>query len=737
MKQWSLFLILGLTISASHAQSTLTSPEPKTVKGQVYDMSNAELLVGANVVLIGTQQGTTTNDRGRFELEIESDEVELIISMVGYQSDTFRVSAGSNLNMMLRPGANLDEVVVEGQEQSASLIQGINQVTLSRDELDRAACCNLSESFETSLDVDVESSDAVTGTKMIRMLGLDGRYVQISEEYNNGISGIGLPYGLGLVPGPWIESIQVSKGPGSVTTGHEALAGQINVEYQKPDRAEKLYLNGYANMAGQFEGNLYSSHQVSEGTSTALLAHGHWRQAGVDRNGDFFYDVPNSKMASVANRWKFNKPGTRVRGQFGFRYTQQDLDGGQLENLIERWFPMETRIKRAEFWSKTALLNDAGSDRDWSLAFMSKAIWHRNYSSFGQRFYEGEQAEVYLRFMSDIQINSENQLKLGASFRYDWSSELLSDYSPAWPVSLNNEEIIPGVYAEHTLELSNGFTAISGVRADYHNQFGTFLSPRLHLKHNPGDNTAIRISAGRGWRTVEAISENLSWLASNRDFAVDFGGSNTAVESGWNSGAGLVQQFKIAGREATLRFDYFYTYFTQRVIADVDESNAAVLVTSSTDPARSHAAQIDFGYFVHRNLEARFAYKYEDVRVSTAGELRRQILVPYWRGLSTLAYQSNDELWEADLTAQLVGPSRLPLQFELDESNRFVTLNAQVSRRIGKWLIYLGGENLTNYRQDNPIRNWEDPLSPDFDAALIWAPILGRNIYAGFKFYLD
>ena len=186
-----------------------------------------------------------------------------------------------------------------------SRVETIQTQKINREELGRAACCNLAESFTTNPSVDVSYSDAVTGARQIRLLGLSGTYVQMLTEQVPHFRGAAGLYGLNYVPGPWMESIQVSKGTSSVKNGYEALTGQINIEYKKPQNSDPLTLNLFAADNGRIEFNGDGNYMIRENLGVGLMVHYSNDKQGHDSNHDGFLDLPKTEQVNLLNRWYF------------------------------------------------------------------------------------------------------------------------------------------------------------------------------------------------------------------------------------------------------------------------------------------------------------------------------------------------------------------------------------------------------------------------------------------------
>jgi outer membrane receptor for ferrienterochelin and colicins len=233
-------------------------------------------LAGVNVYWAGTTKGTFTDTGGKFSISRQGiTDPKLVFSLLGYGKDTLAVNSDkAKLEVELRSNeTELGEVEITGKQDNTfvSKLNARATTVITTGELQRAACCNLAESFETNASVDVSYSDAISGARQIQLLGLSGIYSQIMTENVPLIRGLATPFGLNYIPGSWMESIQVAKGTSSVVQGYESVTGQINVEYKKPETAPKFFLNLFGNSNLRFEGNADAAFKINDKLSTSVL----------------------------------------------------------------------------------------------------------------------------------------------------------------------------------------------------------------------------------------------------------------------------------------------------------------------------------------------------------------------------------------------------------------------------------------------------------------------------------
>ena len=712
----------------------------KNVSGVVIEETKAgkfRPIPFANVYWLGTQAGTSTDTTGYFELPMNPDTRSLIFSYVGYSSDTVKVEQPDKLTIILKHEQVLDAVEVVYREKSTeiSYMDAIKTEQIGQDELYKAACCNLSESFETNPSVDVAITDAVTGTKQIQMLGLDGKYMQITREAIPDIRGLASVQGLTYIPGTWIESIQLNKGSGSVASGFESVTGQINVELEKPEHMNRWFLNGYGNQGGRTELNLNAAQKLSDKVSTGVLLHGNIRPIEVNGNGDEFLDFPTGHMVNAVNRWKFtNNKGWE--GQLGMRAIDEEKRGGQIDREIGFPYQLGWNTRRYEVWGKSGFVFPNAKYR--SAGMQTKLVHHDYDGFFGNRQYKANQQSAYVNTLyQSIFGTSTHKFRTGASFQYDKFTESLDSNQ------YNREEVVPGAFFEYTFTYFTKFSAVAGVRTDYHNYYGAFVTPRLHMRYEIKEGSVLRASAGRGQRTANVIAENISLLATSRAWEIDgdpsIPGFGLRQEIAWNFGLNFVQNLRIDYRPATLSIDFYHTEFENQTVVDMEDPRK-VRIYDLVGRSYSTSAQAQFDYELVRNLDVRVAYRWYDVMTDYSGTLLSKPYISRHRAFVNLSYETKND-WKFDYTVQWQGPKRIPntegnpVEYQLDkQSPDLILMNAQVSKSWkDRFAVYVGMENITNVKQPNPILASNDPFGRYFDSSFIWGPIFGRMTYVGFR----
>lgn len=726
------------------------------ITGTIYGVENGKktTLPGASIVWQGTTEGTVSNPDGIYTIEPNADSRILVVTFVGYKAESRSIiSRQGKVDFTLKAmGSELQSVDVVGERRATGVDLKSAGFTLNIDEkeLRKAACCNLSESFETNASVDVSFTDAVTGQKQIEMLGLSGKYALIQRENIPYARGLNATTGLNFIPGPFVQSLQVTKGLSSVINGYESITGQINVEYVKPETAPKLLVNAFANAGGRAELNGISRFKLNEATSTALLVLASTIAFAQDRNNDGFADIPISKQLNITNRYHWKMSETNWEGQFGYNLVLDEQRGGQVdfindsENTGNAW-GYTSNNNRYEVYGKNGYVFENSEFR--SLGIIFSANFQSKEARFGDKNYEGTQLSGYLNTIyADILGNLQHKFRTGVSFQMDDVSEFLDDNRIDGSIyDLTRTEAVPGAYFEYTYEPSNRLTLVSGIRADYNSYFDkAYITPRLNLRYMPADQTTLRIGGGRGQRTPLVAAENLSILASNR--VLNYTGvSSLLPEVAWNSGASITQLLEVGSNDhvLTLTADAFYTWFDTKLVADLDVSpQEAVFLLNQGSRSFSLLTQADYELF--ENFDVRLAYKYLDAQEQFTGGLAQSYLIPKHRAFINLAYKTENK-WKFDVTTNWFGEKRLPvsvnnpIEFQQTENSpSFITINSQINKEFKNGLeIFVGVDNLLNFRQDNPIVNPNDPSSVYFDTNYTWGPIFGRNIYAGLYYTIE
>lgn len=746
----SLLIISLLTLSFSAFAQNI-------IEGTVFEEVDGKLqpLQGVNVYWKIANVGTTTDDHGHYSIEIHPTYKCLVFSFVGYKNDTVHhMAEPQHYDHVMSTPLVLSEVEIAARQkaQYVNTLDPRHIEHITSEALRRCACCSLAESFETNASVDVAYTDAVTGAKQIELLGLSGIYTQMMTENMPNFRGLASAFGLGYVPGTWMHGISVSKGASSVRNGYESISGQINVEFKEPeeDRGEKVFVNMFANTMAMTELNFNTRVKVGKNDGLMLLGHVGYNPMKMDGNHDSFLDDPVTTQYSAFLR--YNHPNT---GHFGCKLGIKALKENRLSGQVNfdpahrldagyGLYGIGINTERYEAFAKTGFIFDR---HDTSLGIQQQLTYHKLNSYFGMKDYNATQLSYYANILFDSYIVSDHhKYSVGASYSYDNYDEHLVNHTPVVNDSLMQRvEHVPGVFAEYVFSDDHHWTVIGGIRGDYNSYYDRlFFTPRLHVRFRGHDELAVRLSAGKGYRSPNILAENSTILASSRNILF-IGMDTPRMEEAWNFGLNISKHFDVGEKEIQLLVDAYRTDFVNQIVIDRDADAHQIRIYNLDGKSYSNCAQIQVDYELFKDFDMSLAFRYTDVKMTIDSSLREKPFVNRYKGLVTLSYAPGT--WQFDLITQFNGDSRIPDMSgnatavkegqTLERSPFYVIMNAQVTKKLGEhWELYAGGENLTNYKQNHPIVAADNPFGEDFDASMVWGPLSGIRGYVGARFQI-
>ncbi|MDA3844146.1 MAG: TonB-dependent receptor [Candidatus Kapabacteria bacterium] len=748
MKNYILSLIIITLLSVGGA-------EAKTLTGVIYGIDaegNQTVLHSAIVKVLETQNGTLSDKDGKFTLETNKHDHQLYVSYVGYKADTLCFMEVSHLEVNLCDIKTTDKVIVTERSAGSTLDQAgyVKSETITLTGLRKAACCNLSESFQTNASVDVEYSDAVSGAKQIQLLGLAGVYTQMNSENIPNMRGLAIPFGLNYIPGPWMQSISISKGAGSVTNGYESITGQINVDYVKPFEGSPLYVNLFANQEGRAEVDFIGNYEITDKLSTGLFLHGNYQNSEVDRNDDTFFDMPATEQFNIMNRWNYT--GDNLRTTILFKAMSEERKGGQVgyfDNNADAPYGMKIKTDRYMVFGKGGYVFD--TERYNSVAMKYSLSSHDQTSFFGNNNYDAKQTSAVWNLVYITEFNSDHvenklsplsdekeyllhlkhKLSGGLSFQYDDYKETFNDQN------FDRIESVPGIFSEYTLSGLYDWTIVAGVRADFHNKFGTFFTPRVNIRYQLNPETVVRASVGKGFRTASPYAENIGLLTSSRDLIFD---EEIKAEEAMNFGINATTNIDIFGTLFTIGAEYYRTQFINQLIVDTDRNPGEAHFYNLNGDSYSNSLQLDLNFKLFDYLDITSAYRLNDVKMTINDNLRDKPLISRHKAFINLAYNLEEYGWLFDITGDYHSSGRIPdtetnpEEYRLDkEFAPYILTHAQITKEFESFSLYLGVNNIGDYKQNNPILAYDKPFSKYFDSSIIWAPTAGRIFYVGFR----
>lgn len=708
------------------------------IRGHIFD-EKKQPVIGANIYWEKSKKGTTSNIDGYFEIDAPKQHEHLIIAYTGYVTQSLHIhDTNEELQIYLKEDTQLlDEVIISKRSPGTVMQRGAilqtQKVTLG--EIRRDACCNLGESFVSNPSVDVAYNDAATGAKQIKLLGLAGTYVQMLTENYPNFRGASASYGMDYIPGPWMEGIYISKGTSSVKNGYEALAGQINVEYKKPQDMDKFSMNLFASDAMRMETNADASIHINENVQTAFFGHYSKDIQGHDTNNDGFLDYPKTEQFNIMNRW--NHISGNYVAQYGVRFISENREGGQIDShTITNPYKISLNTNRGEFFTKQAYSTITNDHLMTSTAIIASGSIHNQKSMYDATRYDVKQKNFYLSYIFEKEFSHSHSLSTGLSLNYDGFDEVLRD------TPYKRNETVGGAYVQYTYNFNDKFIALAGIRGDYSNQYGFFVTPRMHLKFMPSEWIHIRASIGKGFRTANVLAENNYLLASSRKIDI---ADNLDQEEAYNTGINTTFYIPIGDKQMTITGEWYYTRFIKQVVVDVDSDPHTIsFYNLNGGKAYSNNAQIEVSYPFFEGFTFTAAYRHtssmSDYRNPKTDQVRflAKPLMNDFKGLITASYQTPLKKWQFDATAQFNGGGRMPTPDATnplweERYDPFTVVNTQITKFFRNWSVYLGAENLFDFCQQNPIIDAVNPRSENFDATMVWGPVHGRKIYVGLR----
>lgn len=734
MKTLRILLLFILTALYGNAQ---------TITGRL--TGSGEGLVGGILTWLEPEKvsNVVKDANGEFSIRRPAGAKRLVASMTGFVSDTITVEPGvSTLDIELFP-YSLDEVTVTARGRGVLRGSGAeNALTINQAELFKAACCNLAESFTTNPSVDVAYTDAATGARQIKLLGLSGAYVRMTAENVPEFRGAAAPYALGYVPGPWMQSIQVSKGASSVKNGFESITGQINIEYLKPQLDEELNLNVYADSKFKVEENLTGNIHISDKTSTGLLLHYEDNYKNHDENHDGFMDSPHLRQFNGMNRWAYFSD--KYIMQTAFQAISEKRSSGPVSHHgsyeIADPQSLKTSIETTRFdlWTKNAFVINRESNR--SIAFIGNAVRHNSNGNMTlDRKLDIRQTTVYGQLLYEGEINKNHFISAGANYTYDYFK---FPRRPLNSIPMYEKENTGGGYAEYTFTSNDEkVVAMLGLRYDYSDIYKNIFTPRAHIRWSPSKLFTVRLSAGKGYRKVVVPAEYSYLFSTTLPIVIE---PNLPLEEAWNYGIATSGSFGLFNRSFNWSAEYYYTRFSEQVQVDRETDPGTIIIRPLDGKSFSHTFQVELGGEIADGLTLNLAYRLTDVKESYGGKLMRKPLTGRYKALASVSYMTPLELWQFDATLQLNGGGTLPAAPVNSITDKplwgssyptFAQLSAQVMRHFRYISVYIGGENLTNKKQKNPIVYCAD--GNIYDPTLVWGPVHGAMVYIGFRLKLS
>lgn len=742
------YIALLISYAAIFIYSPYIFSQTKGITVEIKNSKDTFYIADVMIYSVFTKQITYSDSTGFFILNnIPANDTLDFIAMGYVRQKLIVKNPNEKLVVVLKPTVNLNEIEIVYQRPSTeySVINPLQVQTFNEAYLQKAACCNLSESFETNASIDVQITDAITGIRQIQMNGLLGKYILLTKENMPYLFGIQTAQGLSFLPGPFIQSFQLSKGTGAVLNGYESFAGQINTELWHPAKPDfKLYFNTYVNQNARNEYNFVFNQKLSKNISSNLMLHSSFNPLAQDMNKDGFVDIPIGKQFNIIHKYAI-KNSKGLDWQFGGQIVLDERKAGQIMphyHYVENPYIVTTATKRYDVFSKSGWIFKSKPGHSVGLQLLYSC--YDNNNQYSNAIYKALQQSFYANFIyQGILGTTAHTYKIGATYNFIHPDETYRYFR------FFRKEQITGIFAEYNYVPSPNLSLLIGNRIDYHNYYGWIYIPRLHLKMNfNNQNTTVKFSVGKAFRTPEPLSENIGLMASSRIFY--FNSANNQLpyglhpESAWTFGTNFYHNFKMFYRPANILLEYYYTLFTSQLVTDIDTPTKVFFY--NTNDAYAHTLQAEWQFQAIKHLETHISFRYVNQQTKYLYGRNEQPYIPMYRGFLNMVYTTRNKKWNFDFTAQYISSKRLPYtrsnpaEYQrADYSPAYWNILAQMTYSL-KWnknelKLYIGGENLNDFKQKNPIVAASTPSSPYFDASMIWAPIYGRMLYGGIRYY--
>lgn len=724
----------------------------QSLHGKIIDNKNKPL-AGASVYLVGTSTTTTTDAKGLFSINLQNTTYKkLVLSHVGFNTDTLLLTNDSFIVHQLTETKSLKEVTITAKraDNYIATINPIKTEVITAKELTKGACCDLAGCFGSNASVSPTTTNIVTNSQELRILGLSGVYNQTLLDGLPLIQGLSFTYGISSIPGLFIDNIYVAKGTTSVIQGYESISGQINVEPKEPGKADKLLLNLYVNSFSEKHLNAIYANPIGKRKLWQNIVAFHTVQPAnkIDKDGDTFLDVPLLTRYLFYDKVKYRDDKSfGWSSRIGFMYLNEQRIGGQTtfnpstDKGSSTIYGQTVNIQQPTIYTKTGYrFND-----DKAITFLSDFFSQQQNAWFGQTKYDATQHNLYCNLQYELKWREKHDFKTGLSLRNNNLEENISfSANPLNKTFAGNylkNETVTGLFAENIFNWNDyKYQLITGIRFDHHNTFGNFFTPRAMFKISPYQKTTLRASIGTGWRTANIFSENINLLSSQRNIIFL---ETLKPEQALNYGFNIVQRFENNILSGSISADFYRTQFQNQIFPDYDTDPTKAYISNFTGTSISNGFQTDLNLTFFKTLSTKISYNYLDVFRNVNGN---KINLPFnslHKILATISYKPLNELWHIDLNFHWFGVQVLPNTSALpqdlqrsDKSKPYATTNLQFTYNLKKIELYAGCENLFDYRQQQPIISWQNPFSPYFDTSSVWGPTRGRELYCGIRYRL-
>jgi outer membrane receptor for ferrienterochelin and colicins len=729
------------------------------IYGKIY--SEDGMLEFVNVVLENTSYGTITDKNGYYKLEnIPVGNYSVSASFLGYETNKKNVTVSANktiqVNFRLASTENrLDEVVVTGTLKEISKSQSPIPVEIFTPKLFRKnPVNNIFESMQMVNGVQPQINCNVCGTGDIHINGMEGPYTMVTIDGMPIVSSLSTVYGLMGIPNSMVQRIEVVKGPSSTLYGSEAVAGVINIITKTPDAAPLFSADFFSTSQGEINGDI--STKVKFGKAQTLLgANVFFFNNKLDLNSDNFTDVPLQKRYSVFNKWTFNRRDKK-NTSVAVRWFHENRWGGEL-NWTKEWRGTDSIYGESIYTKRVEVIGNYDLPVKENIKFQYSYNYHNQNSVYGTVSYNAVQHIAFTQLLYNKQIGQRNDITVGIPLRFQY----YDDNTPGTSTVRNEQNenkpdilLLPGIFIQDEIIVHEKLTALTGLRYDYNTHHGNILSPRLGFKYRINEQNTIRLSGGNGFRVVNLFTEDHAALTGSREVVIK---ENLKPERSWNINLNYNRliTFKkgFLGLDATL----FYTYFTNKIIADFSSDVEKIIYTNLNGHAISKGGSINADLSFSNGFKMISGFTIADVyrieKDTSGNEIKiQQLHNPLFSATFSITYSLKKTGLSFDLTGKVNGPMYLPVlknDFRPDKSPWYGLLNFQATKSFKFGLeIYAGIKNILNFIPQHPLMRPFDPFDKNvndvatnpngytFDTTYNYAPIQGIRGFLGIRYRL-
>jgi outer membrane receptor for ferrienterochelin and colicins len=742
-------VLISLCISVTIAQA-------QVLRGSITSGGNP---VGyASIGIEGTTQGVLADENGNYELKnVTLGSHKIRCTAIGYYmaSKKITIIGGTQvLHFEMQVNENaLSDVVVSGTMKEVSRQNSPVPVEIYTPKFFlKNPTPNMFEALQMVNGVQPTLNCNVCNTGDIHINGMEGPYTMVMIDGMPIVSALSGVYGLSGIPNSIIERIEIVKGPASTLYGSEAVAGLINVITKKPARAPQLSVDVFGTSYKEY--NLDAAVRLKAGRATSLFSTNvFWFDTKWDVNDDHFTDITLQKRISLFNKWDFTRKHNR-EASIAARYVREDRWGGEL-NWNKGWAGSDSVYGETILTNRFELIGNYQLPLSEKVKLMYSLIDHRQDSYYGKQAFDATQTVGFTQLVWDKKIGQRNDLLVGTAMRYTWYDDntVATQLGDSLHPQNNPSKVwLPGVFVQDEISVTAAQKVLLGLRYDYYRQHGSIFSPRANYKWSPNPFNTLRVSVGNGFRVVSIFTEDHAALTGARDVIIK---NELKPEQSWNVNVNYNKYVSFKKGFITLDATAFYTYFTNRIIADYDTDPNQIIYDNLKGHAVSRGVSVNSDFMftfplkINTGITLMEVFQVNEDSLGVAHK-KQQVHAPNFSGTFQVSYTIERYKLTIDWTGQVYGPMRLPIlpnDFRPEYSPWFTLQNIQLTQKVNTRLTIYGGiKNIFDFLPKNPIMRPFDPFDKNitvnnpngytFDPSYNYAPVQGLRLFMGVRYVI-